>query len=157
MEFYTRVPQTLPHAKSCKLRVGLDIMGGSDLRWVWVPCFDRVRKCGIGVPTGLPAFDVSETHDQGQSLLYICLAHCPQECPQCVTADVPALVAFAALRRSQGGALGVVTSEGGALLGNLSVSDLRGLRPEHYGALALPVRKHPFFLCVLLLPCHTLP
>lgn len=65
-----------------------------------------------------------------------------------MTADVPALVAFAALRRSQGGALGVVASEGGALLGNLSVSDLRGLRPEHYGALALPVRKHPCFPCI---------
>lgn len=60
--------------------------------------------------------------------------------PACVTADTPALAAFAALRREQRSALGVTASPGGALLGNLSVSDLRGLRPERWGALALPVR-----------------
>lgn len=57
-----------------------------------------------------------------------------------MAADAPALAAFAALRREQRGALGVTAGAGGTLLGNLSVSDLRGLRPERWGALALPVR-----------------
>ena len=57
-----------------------------------------------------------------------------------MAADTPALAAFAALRREQRGAVGVTAAPGGPLLGNLSVSDLRGLRPERWGALALPVR-----------------
>ncbi|KAK9827956.1 hypothetical protein WJX81_000703 [Elliptochloris bilobata] len=56
-----------------------------------------------------------------------------------VTADTPALAAFAALRRDQRSALGVTAAAGGPLMGNLSISDLRGLRPERWGALALPV------------------
>lgn len=57
-----------------------------------------------------------------------------------MASDTPALAAFAALHREQRGALGVIAGPGGPLLGNLSVSDLRGLRPECWGALALPVR-----------------
>lgn len=56
----------------------------------------------------------------------------------CVSADTPALDAFRAMFDGRVSAAGIL-SPAGTLIGNLSVSDLRGLLPHQYGRLALPV------------------
>ncbi|KAL4419761.1 hypothetical protein ABPG75_006859 [Micractinium tetrahymenae] len=58
---------------------------------------------------------------------------------QTVTASTPTLAAFALMHRKGLSGVGVTEAAGGPLLGNLSMSDLRGLTPERFGALALPV------------------
>lgn len=55
-----------------------------------------------------------------------------------VKADVPALVAFTVMQKVGLSGLAIL-DESGKLCGSLSVSDLRGLTPERFGALALPV------------------
>lgn len=56
-----------------------------------------------------------------------------------VPASMPALSAFAYMHRHGLSGLGVTAAPGGALIGNLSASDLRGLTADRFGALALPV------------------
>ena len=56
-----------------------------------------------------------------------------------VTADTPALSVLVKMHREKLSGVGVVGGEGGKLLANLSASDVRGLLPEKFGALALPV------------------
>lgn len=57
----------------------------------------------------------------------------------------PAIDAFADIERLKGvSAVGIVDAVSGALVGNFSESDLRGMRPQHFPGLALPVAE---FLC----------
>ncbi|PSC70096.1 E3 ubiquitin-ligase [Micractinium conductrix] len=56
-----------------------------------------------------------------------------------VTAGTPTLAAFALMHRKGLSGVGVTAEPGGPLVANLSMSDLRGLTPERFGALALPV------------------
>lgn len=56
-----------------------------------------------------------------------------------VTADTPTLSVLAQMQRERVSGVGVVAAPGGPLLANLSASDVRGLTPERFGALALPV------------------
>lgn len=63
-----------------------------------------------------------------------------------VPASMPALAAFALMHRQHLSGVGVTAAEGGGLLANLSVSDLRGLTPERFGALALPVGAFLLFI-----------
>ncbi|EFN53812.1 hypothetical protein CHLNCDRAFT_53630 [Chlorella variabilis] len=56
-----------------------------------------------------------------------------------VPGSTPTLAAFAAMHRSGLSGIGVTEAAGGPLLANLSISDLRGLTPDRFGALALPV------------------
>ena len=56
----------------------------------------------------------------------------------CVAADTAALEAFCLMFAEKVSAVGIV-SPAGTLIGNLSVSDLRGLLPSQYGRLTLPV------------------
>jgi len=56
-----------------------------------------------------------------------------------VTADTPVIVILARMHKEKLSGVGVVGQPGGKLLANLSASDLRGLLPEKFGALALPV------------------
>lgn len=58
---------------------------------------------------------------------------------QTTTASTPTLAAFALMHKKGLSGMGVTESEGGPLIGNLSISDLRGLTPDRFGALALPV------------------
>jgi len=55
----------------------------------------------------------------------------------CVDARIPAVQAFALMHH--GNVSGAAIVSGGQLVGNISVSDIRGLLPEHFGALGLPV------------------
>ncbi len=55
------------------------------------------------------------------------------------TAATPTLQVLARMQREKLSGIGVIGQPGGKLLGNLSASDLRGLTPEKFGALALPV------------------
>ncbi|KAK9865169.1 hypothetical protein WJX84_010351 [Apatococcus fuscideae] len=58
----------------------------------------------------------------------------------CVPSDMPTINAFAAMCASHVSCAGVVQLRGhGALVGNLSVSDLRGILPEHFSVLGQPV------------------
>jgi len=59
----------------------------------------------------------------------------------CVRADTPALDAFRAMFDGHVSAAGIL-SPAGTLIGNLSISDLRGLLPHQYGRLALPVVQY---------------
>lgn len=56
-----------------------------------------------------------------------------------VTADTPTLEAFSMLARDHKSALGVTDPASGKLIGNLSVSDIRGLKAEDFPQLLLPV------------------
>jgi 5'-AMP-activated protein kinase regulatory gamma subunit len=56
-----------------------------------------------------------------------------------VTADTPVILILARMHKEKLSGIGIVGQPGGKLLGNLSASDLRGLTPEKFGALALPV------------------
>ena len=56
-----------------------------------------------------------------------------------VAAATSALAALAQMEREGVSGLGVTAEAGGKLIATLSVSDLRGLVPERFGALALPV------------------
>ena len=56
-----------------------------------------------------------------------------------VTADTPALLVLAKMSKERLSGIGIVGKLGGPLLANLSTSDVRGLTPERFGALALPV------------------
>ena len=56
----------------------------------------------------------------------------------CVAADTSALQAFTLMFERHVSAVGIL-SPAGTLIGNLSVSDLRGLLPSQYGRLTLPV------------------
>ncbi|KAI7836565.1 hypothetical protein COHA_009582 [Chlorella ohadii] len=58
---------------------------------------------------------------------------------QTITACTPTLAAFGTMHRKGLSGIGVTETEGGPLIGNLSLSDLRGLTPDRFGALALPV------------------
>jgi len=59
----------------------------------------------------------------------VCQVHC----------DVPTLTAFSMMQQQGLSGLAVVDPATGKLCGNLSVSDLRGITADRYGALALPV------------------
>ncbi|GAB4816058.1 hypothetical protein N2152v2_003104 [Parachlorella kessleri] len=56
-----------------------------------------------------------------------------------VTADTPALSVFALMHKRQLSGIAITETPGGPLVGNLSMSDLRGLTPDRFGALALPI------------------
>lgn len=56
-----------------------------------------------------------------------------------VTADTPTLAVFALMHARKLSGVGITGEEGGPLLGTLSMSDLRGLTPDRFGALALPI------------------
>ena len=58
-----------------------------------------------------------------------------------VTADTPTVIVLDKIHKERLSGIGIVgsASENAPLLANLSVSDLRGLLPERFGALALPV------------------
>ncbi|KAI3425172.1 hypothetical protein D9Q98_008942 [Chlorella vulgaris] len=56
-----------------------------------------------------------------------------------VPASTPTLAAFAAMHRQGLSGVGLTEGQGGPLIGNLSLSDLRGLTADRFGALALPV------------------
>lgn len=58
----------------------------------------------------------------------------------CVDGATPSLDAFASLLRLGVSALGVVGDDG-ALVANLSASDVRCVLPDRWGVLALPVRR----------------
>ncbi|KAH7619934.1 hypothetical protein Ndes2526B_g05178 [Nannochloris sp. 'desiccata'] len=55
------------------------------------------------------------------------------------TADTPVILILARMHKEKLSGIGIIGHPGGKLLGNLSASDLRGLIPEKFGALALPV------------------
>eukprot|EP00887_Chlorella_sp_A99_P000716 scaffold5.g716.t1 len=59
----------------------------------------------------------------------------------CVPASTPALVAFGKLAADQKSSLGLVDAAG-ALVGNLSVSDLRGLSGDDFDKLLLPATEY---------------
>lgn len=63
-----------------------------------------------------------------------------------VTAATPALIALAKMQRERLSGLGIVNKPDGQLLANLSASDLRGLTPERFGALALSVGAFLLFM-----------
>lgn len=56
-----------------------------------------------------------------------------------VTADTPALAAIHHMAADHKSCVGIVDAEGGKLVGNLSVSDLRDLPPQHFAVMLLPV------------------
>ena len=58
----------------------------------------------------------------------------------CCDDATPALDAFGTMLARGVSALGVHSAESGALVANLSVSDLRTVLPDRFGVLALPVR-----------------
>ena len=49
-----------------------------------------------------------------------------------IAADAPALEAFSKMARDHKSALGVTDPKTGKLIGNISVSDIRGLAPEDF-------------------------
>eukprot|EP00884_Botryococcus_braunii_P000297 jgi/Botrbrau1/10268/Bobra.0140s0021.1 len=59
-----------------------------------------------------------------------------------VSAGTPALAAFAIMHHTGSSGLGLVKEEGGPLVGNLSMSDLRGLTMERFSALSLPAGEY---------------
>ncbi len=56
-------------------------------------------------------------------------------------ASLPALSAFALMHHKKCSGLGLVSEFGGPLVGNISVSDLRGLTLERFSALGLPAAE----------------
>ena len=65
--------------------------------------------------------------------------------PVTVGPTVPAIEVFAEMQKKGVSGLGIVDDSGG-LIANLSASDLRGIEPEHFGVLGLPVAE---FLALL--------
>ena len=58
----------------------------------------------------------------------------------CVSGDMPTINAFATMEACGVSSVGIVDQRnGGCLVANLSASDLRGLEPQHFGVLGLPV------------------
>lgn len=71
-----------------------------------------------------------------------CVSHLLQgsTAPVCVSGDVSAISAFAQMHRQRVSGMGILAPDG-CLVGCVSVSQLRGITPERFGALALPVAE----------------
>lgn len=63
-----------------------------------------------------------------------------------VSPHIPALIAYQKMLDAGVSGAAVVADSSGELIANLSLSELRSIQPEHFGALALPVGE---FLALL--------
>jgi 5'-AMP-activated protein kinase regulatory gamma subunit len=68
------------------------------------------------------------------------LGWCPKRVVA-VTPEVAAIEAMALMNEKRVSAVAVVDAPGGRIIGNFSVSEMRTIMAEHFGALALPVAE----------------